>query len=103
MWRLSLVMTARKDTTAGGGAGTGDTQLTIAQRARISGAVVVSTPQEIALMDVKKGIRMFQKLGVPILGMVENMSGFRCTRARNVAAALLRDLFRLLLQQYFSV
>src|ERR1700761_1201320 len=58
--------------------GTGDAQLTIAQRAPLKGAVIVSTPQDIALIDAKKGIVMFQKTQVPILGVVENMSMFTC-------------------------
>ena len=59
--------------------GTGDAQLTIAQRVPLRGAVIVSTPQDIALIDVKKGITMFQKTHVPILGVIENMSMFICT------------------------
>jgi ATP-binding protein involved in chromosome partitioning len=58
--------------------GTGDAQLTIAQRVPLKGAVIVSTPQDIALIDAKKGITMFRKTQVPILGMVENMSVFIC-------------------------
>jgi ATP-binding protein involved in chromosome partitioning len=58
--------------------GTGDAQLTIAQRVPLKGAVIVSTPQDIALIDAKKGIAMFRKTQVPILGMVENMSVFIC-------------------------
>ncbi len=58
--------------------GTGDAQLTIAQRAPLKGAVIVSTPQDIALSDARKGIAMFQKTQVPILGVVENMSVFVC-------------------------
>ena len=57
--------------------GTGDTQLTFAQQIKVDGAVIVSTPQEIALLDVKRGIRMFDKLKVPILGLVDNMSFFK--------------------------
>ena len=56
--------------------GTGDTQLTFAQEIKVDGAIIVSTPQEIALSDVKRGIRMFDKLKVPILGLVDNMSFF---------------------------
>ncbi|MEY4708563.1 MAG: hypothetical protein RJB58_2286 [Pseudomonadota bacterium] len=59
--------------------GTGDAQLTIAQRVPLKGAVIVSTPQDIALIDARKGITMFQKTYVPILGVVENMSMFICT------------------------
>ncbi len=58
--------------------GTGDAQLTIAQRVPLKGAVIVSTPQDIALIDAKKGIAMFRKTQVPIMGIVENMSVFIC-------------------------
>ena len=58
--------------------GTGDVQLTLAQKVAITGAVVVSTPQDIALIDARKGLEMFRKTGVPILGIVENMSYFCC-------------------------
>ena len=56
--------------------GTGDTQLTFAQEIKMDGAIIVSTPQEVALLDVKRGIKMFDKLGVKILGLVDNMSYF---------------------------
>ena len=56
--------------------GTGDTQLTFAQEIKVDGAIIVSTPQEIALQDVKRGIKMFDKLGVNIIGLVDNMSYF---------------------------
>jgi ATP-binding protein involved in chromosome partitioning len=56
--------------------GTGDTQLTFAQEIKVDGAIIVSTPQEIALLDVKRGINMFDKLKVPILGLIDNMSFF---------------------------
>jgi ATP-binding protein involved in chromosome partitioning len=58
--------------------GTGDTQLTMLQSVPISGAVVVTTPQEVAVDDARKGLRMFGKHDTPVLGIVENMSGFRC-------------------------
>jgi ATP-binding protein involved in chromosome partitioning len=58
--------------------GTGDAPLTLAKLARLSGAVIVSTPQDVALADARKAIGMFQKLDVPILGIVENMSAFVC-------------------------
>ncbi|HUJ47823.1 MAG TPA: Mrp/NBP35 family ATP-binding protein [Rhizomicrobium sp.] len=58
--------------------GTGDAQLTIAQRVPLKGAVIVSTPQDIALIDARKGLQMFRKTEVPILGIVENMSVFVC-------------------------
>ncbi len=57
--------------------GTGDTQLTFAQEIKLDGAIIVSTPQEVALIDVKRGIKMFDKLGVKILGLVDNMSYFK--------------------------
>lgn len=58
--------------------GTGDTQLTLSQYFDLTGAIIVSTPQDIALLDARKGIQMFQQVGVPILGIVENMSVFQC-------------------------
>ncbi len=60
--------------------GTGDIQLTLAQRGPVSGAVIVTTPQEIALLDARKGLRMFQKVEVGILGIVENMSTHVCSQ-----------------------
>ena len=59
--------------------GTGDIQLTLSQRVPITGAVIVTTPQDIALLDAKKGIKMFEKVGVPILGIVENMAVHVCS------------------------
>ena len=59
--------------------GTGDIQLTLSQRVPITGAVIVTTPQDIALLDAKKGIKMFEKVGVPILGIVENMAVHICS------------------------
>ena len=59
--------------------GTGDVQMTLAQKAQVDGAIIVSTPQDIALLDARKGIDMFRQLNVPILGMVENMSTHVCT------------------------
>ena len=56
--------------------GTGDTQLTFSQEIKMDGAIIISTPQEVALLDVKRGIKMFDKLGVKILGLVDNMSYF---------------------------
>jgi ATP-binding protein involved in chromosome partitioning len=58
--------------------GTGDTQLTLTQKVPVAGAIVVTTPQDIALQDARKGLRMFEKVGVPVLGIVENMSTFIC-------------------------
>ncbi|MGC3937404.1 Mrp/NBP35 family ATP-binding protein [Roseobacter sp. EG26] len=59
--------------------GTGDVQMTLAQKAQVDGAIVVSTPQDVALMDARKGIDMFNQLGTPILGMIENMSTHICS------------------------
>lgn len=58
--------------------GTGDAQLTLAQKARPHGAVIVSTPQDISLLDARRGIKMFEQVGVPVLGIIENMSFFCC-------------------------
>jgi ATP-binding protein involved in chromosome partitioning len=58
--------------------GTGDAQLTMSQRVPLAGAVIVSTPQDVALLDARRGVRMFQKVNVPIIGLVENMSVFCC-------------------------
>ena len=59
--------------------GTGDIQLTLAQKVPVSGAVIVTTPQDIALIDAKKGLKMFEKVDVPVLGIVENMSIHICS------------------------
>lgn len=58
--------------------GTGDAQLTLSQRAKLAGAVIVSTPQDLALIDARKGLNMFRKVNVPVLGIIENMSYFIC-------------------------
>lgn len=60
--------------------GTGDVQMTLAQKAHLDGAVIVSTPQDVALLDARKGIDMFNQLGTPILGMIENMSTHICSK-----------------------
>ena len=60
--------------------GTGDIQLTLAQKVPVTGAVIVTTPQDIALIDARKGLRMFEKVGIPILGIVENMSLHVCSK-----------------------
>jgi ATP-binding protein involved in chromosome partitioning len=60
--------------------GTGDAQLTMAQRVPLTGAIIVSTPQDIALLDARKGLNMFRKVDVPVLGIVENMSYFSCPK-----------------------
>ncbi|HKK04869.1 MAG TPA: iron-sulfur cluster carrier protein ApbC [Gammaproteobacteria bacterium] len=59
--------------------GTGDTQLTLAQKVPVSGAVIVTTPQDIALLDARKGLKMFEKVDVPVLGIIENMSIHICS------------------------
>ena len=63
--------------------GTGDIQLTLAQRVPVSGAVIVTTPQDISLADARKGLRMFEKVNVPVLGIVENMSVHICSKCGN--------------------
>ena len=64
--------------------GTGDIQLTLSQRVPMTGAVIVTTPQDIALLDARKGIKMFEKVGVPILGVVENMAVHVCSKCGHV-------------------
>ena len=64
--------------------GTGDIQLTLSQRVPMTGAVIVTTPQDIALLDAKKGIKMFEKVGVPILGIVENMAVHVCSKCGHI-------------------
>ncbi|XP_036906158.1 iron-sulfur protein NUBPL isoform X1 [Sturnira hondurensis] len=63
--------------------GTGDVQLSVSQNVPISGAVIVSTPQDIALMDARKGAEMFRKVHVPVLGLVQNMSVFQCPKCKH--------------------
>jgi ATP-binding protein involved in chromosome partitioning len=60
--------------------GTGDIQLTLSQKVPVTGAVIVTTPQDIALLDARKGLKMFEKVGVPIVGIIENMSTYVCTQ-----------------------
>ena len=62
--------------------GTGDAQLTLAQMVPISGAVIVTTPQDVALLDARRGLKMFQQVNVPVLGLVENMSYFVCDQCQ---------------------
>src|SRR5882672_8858220 len=64
--------------------GTGDAQLTMAQQTPLAGTIIVSTPQDIALIDARRGIAMFQKVNVPLLGLIENMSGFCCPACNQV-------------------
>ena len=70
--------------------GTGDIQLTLAQKVPVTGAVIVTTPQDIALIDARKGLKMFEKVGVPIVGIVENMSVHICSQLRPRGAHLRR-------------
>lgn len=66
--------------------GTGDAQLAVSQQLPLNGAIIVSTPQDIALIDANKALEAFNKLNVPVLGMVENMSGFACPHCGEVSA-----------------
>ena len=66
--------------------GTGDIQLTLAQKIPVTGAVIVTTPQDIALLDARKGLKMFEKVGIPILGIVENMSTHTCSNCGHTEA-----------------
>jgi ATP-binding protein involved in chromosome partitioning len=62
--------------------GTGDAQLTLSQRVKLAGAIIVSTPQDLSLIDARKGLNMFKKVNVPILGIIENMSYFLCSNCK---------------------
>jgi ATP-binding protein involved in chromosome partitioning len=66
--------------------GTGDIQLTLSQKVPVTGAVIVTTPQDIALLDARKGLKMFEKVGIPILGIVENMSTHICSNCGHAEA-----------------
>lgn len=66
--------------------GTGDIQLTLSQKVPVTGAVIVTTPQDIALLDARKGLKMFEKVGIPILGIVENMSTHVCSNCGHTEA-----------------
>ncbi|VFQ70432.1 unnamed protein product [Cuscuta campestris] len=90
VWRGPMVMKALEQMTRGVDwgmldilvvdmpPGTGDAQITISQRLQLSGGLIVSTPQDVALMDARRGVKMFSKVNVPILGILENMSFFKC-------------------------
>jgi ATP-binding protein involved in chromosome partitioning len=80
--------------------GTGDIALTLSQRVPLTGAVIVTTPQDIALIDAKKGINMFQKVGVPILGIVENMAVYCCPNCGHVAHIFGADGARTMAAQF---
>ena len=71
--------------------GTGDIQLTLAQQARLDGAVIISTPQEVAVEIARKGLEMFQTVNVPILGIIENMSGFLCSHCNETTDIFKKD------------
>ncbi|KAL2609186.1 hypothetical protein R1flu_027759 [Riccia fluitans] len=92
VWRGPMVMSALEKLTRGTAwgnidvlvvdmpPGTGDVQISISQRLPLAGAVIVSTPQDLALVDARRGVNMFQKVDVPILGIIENMSYFKCPK-----------------------
>jgi ATP-binding protein involved in chromosome partitioning len=80
--------------------GTGDIQLTLAQQVPVTGAVIVTTPQDIALMDAKKGLKMFEKVGIPILGIVENMAVHVCSNCGHVEHIFGAEGGRRMAEQY---
>ncbi len=80
--------------------GTGDIQLTLSQRVPLTGAVIVTTPQDIALLDAKKGLKMFEKVGVPILGIVENMAVHVCPKCGHTEHIFGADGGRRMAEQY---
>ncbi|HSM20701.1 MAG TPA: iron-sulfur cluster carrier protein ApbC [Rubrivivax sp.] len=80
--------------------GTGDIALTLSQRVPLTGAVIVTTPQDIALLDVKRGVEMFKKVGVPILGIVENMAVYQCPNCGHEEHIFGADGGRRMAQQY---
>jgi ATP-binding protein involved in chromosome partitioning len=80
--------------------GTGDIQLTLAQQVPVTGAVIVTTPQDIALIDAKKGLKMFEKVGIPILGVVENMAVHVCSQCGHAEHIFGADGGRKMAEQY---
>ncbi len=80
--------------------GTGDIQLTLSQRVPLTGAVIVTTPQDIALLDARKGLKMFEKVGVPILGVVENMAVYHCPNCGHSEHIFGADGGRKMAEQY---
>jgi ATP-binding protein involved in chromosome partitioning len=80
--------------------GTGDIQLTLAQQVPVTGAVIVTTPQDIALMDAKKGLKMFEKVGIPILGIVENMAVHVCSNCGHAEHIFGADGGRRMAEEY---
>ena len=80
--------------------GTGDIQLTLSQKVPLTGAIIVTTPQDIALLDARKGLKMFEKVGVPILGIVENMAVHVCTNCGHVEHIFGADGGKKMAEQY---
>ena len=80
--------------------GTGDIQLTLSQKVPLTGAIIVTTPQDIALLDARKGLKMFEKVGVPILGIVENMAVHVCTQCGHVEHIFGADGGKKMAQRY---
>ncbi len=80
--------------------GTGDIQLTLSQKVPLTGAIIVTTPQDIALLDAKKGLKMFEKVGVPILGLVENMAVHVCANCGHVEHIFGADGGKKMAEQY---
>lgn len=80
--------------------GTGDIQLTLSQKAPLTGAVVVTTPQDVAVLDAKKGLMMFRKMNVDILGIVENMSSYVCTHCGQIEHIFGKDGGKLMSEAY---
>jgi ATP-binding protein involved in chromosome partitioning len=80
--------------------GTGDIQLTLSQKVPLTGAIIVTTPQDIALLDAKKGLKMFEKVGVPILGIVENMAVHVCANCGHVEHIFGADGGKKMAEQY---
>ena len=80
--------------------GTGDIQLTLSQKVPLTGAIIVTTPQDIALLDAKKGLKMFEKVGVPILGIVENMAVHVCTQCGHIEHIFGADGGKKMAEQY---
>jgi len=80
--------------------GTGDIQLTLSQKVPLTGAIIVTTPQDIALLDAKKGLKMFEKVGVPILGVVENMAVHVCSQCGHVEHIFGADGGKKMAEQY---
>ena len=82
--------------------GTGDIQLTLAQKAKLSGAIIVTTPQDIALLDARKAIEMFKKVNIPVLGIIENMALHTCTNCGHHEHIFGKDGAKLVASEYGS-